>query len=283
MARSIEVIKQQLVDFKETLSALDDLTSNSQVSVWGNILHTAAVEIAILEQLIDAYVASLEETISAQAIGTPTWIRAKILEFQNGDFVELNTTTFEIAYPEIDEALKIITRCSVKETGNLIIQAKVAKSDPPVALSGGEQTALGDYISIIKPAGIQINVVSLTSDKLYVVGTIYYSGQYSSVIQTNVEAALTLYMENLSSAENFDGIVKLVDINDAIQAVEGVEDVNITEVGARADTVAFASRTVIYKLSTGVNIREYETVAGYVIEETTSGSTFADTLIYTAI
>lgn len=283
MARSIEVIKQQLVDFKETLTSLGELTSNSQVSIWGNLLHTTAVQISILEQLIDAYIADLEATIAAQAIGSTPWIRAKILEFQYGDFVELDTTTFEIAYPEIDEAAKIITRCSVSESGNLIIQAKVAKSDPPVALSAGEQTALEDYLSIIKPAGIQINVISLTSDKLYVVGTIYYSGQYSSVIQTNVEAAITTYMENLSSAENFDGTVRLTEINDAIQAVEGVEDVNITEVGARADTVAFASRTVVYKLSTGVNVREYQTVSGYIVEETTAGSTFADTITYTPI
>lgn len=282
MARTIAQIKQQMLDTKATLSALDPLTSNSQVSIFNQIFHVTAVNIGVLEQLIDAYIAEIETIINAQAIGSTPWLRAKILEFQYGDYVELDTTTFEIAYPEVDEALKIITRCSVKETGNLIIQAKVAKSDPPVALSGGEQTALGDYISIIKPAGIQINVVSLTSDKLYIVGTIYYSGQYSSVIQDNVEAALTSYLENLSSAENFNGVIRVAEINDAIQAVEGVEDVNIIEVGARAHTVAFASRTVVYKLSTGVNIREYETVAGYIVEETTGGSTFADTLTYTA-
>jgi hypothetical protein len=283
MARDIAVIKQQMIDLKETLSGLDGLTSDSQVSIWGNLLHVTAVEVSILEQLIDAYIADIETIINAQAIGSTPWIRAKILEFQYGDFVELNTTTFTIAYPEVDEALKIITRCSVKETGNLIIQAKVAKSDPPVALSGGEVTALEDYISIIKPAGVQVNVVSLTSDKLYIVGTIYYSGQYSSVIQTNVEAALASYMENLSSAENFDGVVRYSEINDAIQAVEGVEDVNIIEVGARADSVVFASRTVVYKLSTGTNVREYDTYSGYIVEETTSGSTFADTLTYTAV
>jgi hypothetical protein len=283
MARDISVIKQEMVDFKSTLSELDGLTSDSQVSIWGNIFHVTATEIGVLEQLIDAYIEQIETIINAQAIGSTPWLRAKILEFQYGDFVELNTTTFEIAYPEVDEALKIITRCSVKETGNLVIEAKVAKSDPPVALSGAEQTALADYLSVIKPAGIQINITSLTSDKLYIVGTIYYSGQFSSVIQTNVEAALTSYMENLSSADNFDGTVRIVDIMDAIQAVEGVEDVNIIEVGARANSLAFASRTVVYKLSTGVNVREYETVAGYIVEETTSGSTFADTLSYTPI
>jgi hypothetical protein len=283
MARQISVIKQQMVDLKETLSVLDDLTSNSEVSIWGNLFFVCAVQVSVLEQLIDQYISSIETIINAQAIGSTPWLRAKILEFQYGDYVELNTTTFEIAYPEVDEALKIITRCSVKETGNLIVQAKVAKSDPPVALSGGEITSLEDYIRVIHPSGTQINVVSLTSDKLYVLGTVYYSGQYSSVIQTNVEAALTSYMQGLSTAENFDGIVRVVEIVDAIQAVEGVTDVNIIEVGGRADATVFSGRTVIYKLSTGVNLREYSTYAGYIVEETTSGSTFADSLTYTAI
>jgi hypothetical protein len=90
-------------------------------------------------------------------------------------------------------------------------------------------------------------------------------------------------MENLSSAENFDGIVRVVEIIDAIQAVEGVVDVNIVEVGCRADTVAYASRTVVYKLSTGVNLREYTTVSGYIVEETTGGSEFTNTLTYTSV
>lgn len=283
MARSIETIKQQMLDTKATLSALSGLTSNSQVSIFGNIFYVTAAEIAILEQLIDNYIENIETIINAQAIGSIPWLRAKILEFQYGDYVELNTNTFEIAYPTEDETKQIITRCSVKETGNLVVLAKVAKSDPPVALSGAEVTALEDYLDIIKPAGTQINVVSLTSDKLYIVGTVYYSGQYSSVIQDNVEAALESYMENLSSAENFDGIVRVLDIIEAIKSVEGVEDVNLTEIGARADTTLFASRTLVYKLSTGVNLREYETASGYIVEETTSGSTFADTLTYTAV
>jgi hypothetical protein len=283
MARSIEVIKQQMIDTKASLSALSGLTSNSQVSIFGNIFHVTAVEIAVLEQLIDLYIEQIEEIINAQAIGSVPWLRAKILEFQYQDYVELNTTTFEISYPTVDESKQIITRCSVSEAGNLIVQAKVAKSDPPVALSGLEKTALTDYIYTIIPAGTQVNVISLDSDKLYITGVVYYSGQYSTDIQVNVEAALEAYMENLSSSENFNGIVRVVDIHDAIQGVEGVVDLNISEIGARPDATAFASRTIIYKLSTGVNIREYETASGYIVEETTSGSTFSDGISYIAI
>lgn len=282
MARTILEIKQEMMDTKATLTALDGLTSTSQVSIFGNLLFVAATEINILIQLIDLYILQIESIINEQAVGSTPWLRAKILDFQYGDFVELNTTDFSISYPVVNEVNKIITRCSVKEVGNLIVQAKVAKSDPPEALAALEITALEDYIDRIKPAGTQINVVSLNPDRLYVVGTIYYSGQYSSVIQTNVEAALTAYMTNLSSSTNFDGVVKLTEVEGAIQAVAGVTDVDLIEVGARPATVAFVDRTVIYSLATGVNIREYATYAGYIIEEDDAGHLFTDSLTYVA-
>lgn len=282
MARQISEIKQELMDAKAAVAALDNLTSTSQVSIFGNIFYVTAVEISILEQLIDAYIANIESIINEQAIGSTAWLRAKILEFQYGDYINLDTTTFAISYPTIDETKKIITRCSVKEAGNLIVNAKVAKSDPPEALTGGEVSALQGYIDVIKPAGTQINIVSLAPDKLYIAGNIYYNGQYSAVIQDNVEAAINSYMANLSSATNFNGSVKISSLVDAIQAVEGVTDVNLTEVDARADTVAFADRTIIYSLSTGVNDREYSTYAGYIVEEDTTDKTFADTITYIA-
>lgn len=282
MARQISEIKQELMDAKASVAALDNLTSTSQVSIFGNIFYVTAVEISILEQLIDAYIANIESIINEQAIGSTAWLRAKILEFQYGDYINLDTTTFAISYPTIDETKKIITRCSVKEAGNLIVNAKVAKSDPPEALTGGEVSALQGYIDVIKPAGTQINIVSLAPDKLYIAGNIYYNGQYSAVIQDNVEAAITTYMANLSSATNFNGSVKISSLIDAIQAVEGVTDVNLTEVDARAYTVDFDERTIIYSLSTGVNDREYSTYAGYIIEEDTTDETFADTIAYIA-
>lgn len=281
MARTIEEIKQEMLDTKATLSALDGLTSTSQVSVFGNLLYVEATQINVLIQLIDAYIAQIEVIINQQAIGSVDWLEAKILDFQYGDFVELNTTDFSISYPVINTANQIITRCSVKEAGNLVVLAKVAKSDPPEALISAEIAALEDYINTIKPAGTQINVVSLSPDRLYIVGTIYYSGQYSSVIQANVEAALTAYMNNLSSV-NFNGVIKTTDISSTVQAVTGVTDVDIIEVGGRPQTTALVDRTVIYSLASGVNIREYTTYAGYIIEEDDSGHTFSDTLSYIA-
>lgn len=283
MARQIEDIKQELMDAKATIAALDTLTSNSQVSIFGNIFYVSAVEIAMLEQIIDVYIASIETTINEQAIGSTPWLRAKILDFQYGDFVVLNTLDFSISYPLIDSTKQIITRCSVKEKGDRVVDVKVAKEEPPVPLVTLELDALENYLNVIKPAGTQINIISLDADRLYIVGTIYYAGQFSADIQTNVEAALTAYMTNLSSAQSFNGAAKVTDIINVVKSVEGVTDFNLLELGGRAEITTFSSRDVFYKLSTGVNLISYPTSAGYIIEEDDSGHTFADTLTYVSV
>jgi hypothetical protein len=55
MSREIQEIKQQLIDTKDSLPALSGLTSNSQVSLFGNLFEVTAINIGIFEQLIDAY------------------------------------------------------------------------------------------------------------------------------------------------------------------------------------------------------------------------------------
>jgi uncharacterized phage protein gp47/JayE len=154
--------------------------------------------------------------------------------------------------------------------GNGRVTIKVAKDDPPAPLAAGEVTALEDYLSVIMPAGPIVTVMSDTADKLYVDADVYYDGQFVDSIQTDVEAAINTYLASL----DFNGAVYVSKIQDAIQNVRGVNDVVINEVRARKDATVFAGATTI--------TRQWSTVAGYIVEETTSGQTFADTITYTA-
>lgn len=280
MARSIDTILQQLKDLKTAQPNLADLTSASNVSNWQLLLFIYATELGIEEQFRDELLAEIESLVAKAGAGTLPWIRDRILEFQAGDNVQYSNGV--IAYPTVDTTKQIITRCSVTQDTNRTIKAKVAKSDPPVALSTSEQTELDFYLQQIRFAGTQINIVSGNSDKLYLEGTIYYDGQYASTISNDVITALNNYCSNLSSATNFNGVVLVKDIEAVIVGVTGVKDLNITQVAARADGTAWASRTIIYNLSGGVNNRSYETYSGYIVQETDTGHTFADKLTFTA-
>lgn len=276
MARTVAQIKQQMLDAKNANPTLSTLTSTSQTAKWNLYYFIVASCIAIFEQLQDIFKTELETIASTAAPSTPQWTRNKVLAFQTGDVAELNTNTFVIEYPTINTANQILTRCAVVTAPNRTVLIKVAKSDPPTPVSSGELAELQSYVETFNPAGIAFTLINDDSDKMEVAATVYYNGQYSAVISTNVEAALNNYMANLP----FNGVISTQAVVDAIQAVEGVISVSLARILVRRNTVAYGLGVTLYNLSGGVDVVQYQTISGYVEEETTATHTFADTLSY---
>lgn len=276
MARTVAQIKQSMLDAKNADPTLSALTSTSQTAKWNLYYFIVASCIAIFEQLQDLFKIDLETIASTAAPSTPQWTRNKVLKFQTGDVAELNTSTFVIEYPTITTANQILTRCAVITAPNRTVLIKVAKSEPPAPVSGGELAELQSYVETFNPAGIAFTLVNEDSDKMEVAATIYYNGQYSSVVATNVEAALNSYMANLP----FNGVISTQAVVDAMQAVEGVISISLTRILVRRDTVGYGAGVTLYNLSTGIDSVQYQTIAGYVTEETTASHTFVDTLNY---
>ena len=276
MARTVQQIKQQMLDAKNADPTLSSLTSTSQTAKWNLYYFIVASCIAVFEQLQDLFKVDLENIAATAAPSTPQWTRDKVLKFQTGDVAELNTTTFVIEYPTLNVANQILTRCAVVTAPNRTVLIKVAKSDPPTPISGSEQTELEDYLKTFMAAGIDFSVINEDSDKMEVVANIYYNGQYSTVISTNVESALNNYMANLP----FNGRITTQSVIDAIQSAEGVITASLTRILVRRDTVAYGAGVTLYNLSTGIDSVTYDTYSGYVTEETATGHTFNDTLTY---
>lgn len=274
MARTTQEIYDSIISAKEADPNLSELTSNSQVAIWRLWAFITAVVINLFEQLQDAFKVEIQEIAKTIVPGTPAWLRQKALEFQYSETSPQNLVLVDLVptYPVLDESLRIITRASVTESTNLTANVKVAKNNPPEPLSLLEENALIDYLQTIRFAGTSINVVNLQPDRLYINASVYYDGAYSSVIEDNVKNALREYLKNLSSFENFDGVIRNSAIVDTIQKIEGVIDVQLNQAKARAQATAFSSATIIN--------RKYESFSGYVIEEDTANQTFDDTITF---
>jgi len=274
MARTTQEIYDSIILAKESDANLSGLTSNSQTAIWRLWAYIVAVTINLFEQFQDVFKEEIEEIAKTIVPGTPSWLRQKTLEFQYSQDSPQNLVLVDLVptYPVINESLRIISRASVTEATNLTANVKVAKNNPPEPLSGLEQTALIDYLGTIRFAGTKINVVNLAPDRLFVNANVYYDGAYSSVIENNVKTALRNYLQNLSSFENFNGVVRNSAIVDTIQKVEGVIDVQLNQVKARANSTLFENGTVV--------TLKYETFAGYIIEEDSSGNTFDDSITF---
>jgi hypothetical protein len=283
MARTVQQIKQSMIDAKNADANLAGLTSTSQTAKWNLYYFIVASCIAIFEQLQDLFKVDLETIAASSAPSTPQWTRNKVLQFQydatTPQVAELNTTTFVIEYPVIDPSLQILTRCAVVTAPNRTALIKVAKNDPPEPISGGELSALDTYIDTFNPAGIAYIIINEDSDKMEVVADIYYNGQYASVISTNVVGALNNYMANLP----FNGRITTQAVVDAIQSAEGVITASVSRILVRRDTVAYGAGVTLFNLATGVDSVNYDTYAGYVTEETAATHTFADTLTYIVV
>lgn len=280
MARSIQTIQSELDATQATKTELTTLNSTSQTAIYTLWKYVFAVSSNLLEQLWDLFKVDLEDKISKAAVGSNKWLQDRVLKFQYSATVpqvlEVGTD-YSVNYTTIDESLRIITRASVKTTDVRTVTIKVAKEEPPIALSAGELSSLQGYVDDISFAGVQTIVTSTAADKLYLEGSIYYAGQYASVISDNVIAAINTYL----AAIPFDGSISLLGLTDAIQSVTGVTDILLNNVAVRADATAFASKTYMIQSNTTI-ITNYPTNAGYVVEETTSGQTFTDKLTFVA-
>lgn len=278
MARSTDDIIIQMDTQQAAESGLSSLNNPSQTSIYQLFKGVVAQIINYFEQLVDAKKDETDAIVVLAAPNTEAWLQDNILKFQYSSTNPqiLSLVNFVPSYSSVDTSLQIISRCAVKTDLNKTVKCKVATGDTPTTLTALQYSALYGYIDSILNCGVSFDLINIPSDKLYVECEVYYDGQYISTIQDDVESALNTYLENLP----FDGAVYVSDIEDAIQSVVGVQDVKLIAIKARQDSVVFASASTIYGLASSTNLRKWDTVSGYIVEETTGGETFADKITY---
>lgn len=280
MARSTATIQATMDAEQAAQTDLATLDSPSQTAIYTLWKFITSAIINFSEQLWDLKKTEIENIVKVGAVGTDAWLQDRVLKFQydsvTPEVLEV-ASDFSINYPVIDTTKRIITRCAVKTTSQRVVLVKVAKSEPPVALSAPEQSSLSGYLSDINFAGVNYILTSLDSDKIYIKANIFYNGQYASTISDAVIAGINAYLASIP----FNGYIKISDLQMAIKNVTGVTDVVLEDVAIRADTVAFGSKTYLVQGKTNL-IPLYQTIAGYAEEETTASNTFVDTLTFTA-
>ena len=287
MARSIQLIKQQMIDTKNTYNELNGLSSVSQTSYWNLWFYIVAVAISLLEQIIDVFKTDIEASIIDKVSGTKQWIRSNVFAFQYSSItpqiINIDPITYKITYPVIDTTLQIVKQCAVSIMSNNVLLIKVAKNTPPEKLNITEANSLSSYLTEIMPAGIYHSVLSVDPDLLRLDAKIYFDGAYSANIELNVKNAINNYLYNMP----FGGRVFVSELESAILSVAGVNDVNVSKISTRKSTQIFDTNynTLIYQLLgavNDVNNRYYDSYAGYLITETSTSYTINDTLTFIA-
>ncbi len=282
--RSVQECNAFIVNNLVTTFAAEGVTINP--ALWSKtnrirlMCYSYAIAQSLGEQIQGITLADAQEVLDKSAAASALWLQDKAFKFQYSSTNPQVLTTINgvVQYPVINEALRIIKACAVNTTLANHVNIKVAKNAPLEALSNTELTAVQGYFNQIGAAGITYNVISLDPDQLYIKADIYFNSLYASVIQTAVIEALDNYLLGLS-VDRFGGDILLSDITQVIKSVDGVNDVVFERVAARYDSQTLLGGIDLVLAGTEIN-RRYNMSAGYMIQETTSGSTFADLLTF---
>lgn len=230
MARSIDEIKNVIIEEKSKRLELNELESDSKVSIFNGWAYICAVAIHSFEVIHDLFKEDINTILSTRINGTPQFYVNKAREYQDGDTIEVSSDGTRIEYPVVDETKKIITRASFEETeisaqnNDKLLLIKVAKGDNGnlSPLNQEELVRFTSYLDRIKFAGTNIQAVSKIGDVLIPRITVYHDGLLpDSTILTRVNEAINTFMKDLS----FDSALYVSKLFDAITAVENVTDV----------------------------------------------------------
>jgi hypothetical protein len=271
MARTISEIYDSIIIEKQTMSELnalqpaidssqtllDDLTSSSKVAVWRLWAFIAAVAIHTFEVILDLHTSAIEERATQVPTGTSIWYHEQSLLFQFGDVLTWNGLQY--VYDPITPANRIVSLASVVNQG-FQVRIKAAKLVAGLAapLSVAELSAFQGYWDAKRFAGSALLITSTAGDDLKTDYFIKYDALIlapdGSLLSNPsifpVEDAIESYIQNLS----FDGVLSLMQMTDAIQAVSGVIDVTLNEAQAKFGLLPYTS----------IN-KEYLPDAGYLV------------------
>ena len=252
---------EQFIIEKNKITELDSLNSESNVAIYRLIYQSIAQVMQYHNDINDDVIVNMNMIKQQAIVGTQAWWYDKLTNFYqyNSDpaigLLKIGTD-YEYYYDETDDNSKIIKYCSFKQQPNLLT-IKLAKQvdNLPHVLTEDELLNVMSFINKIQIAGISIKPVSFQPDYFAYNVDVYLSGTY---VKADKEQEIKDTINNYLNTIAFDGVLYLIDLENAIRQISGV--VNVVTLSATGYDNA---KTVGVDLTIDTQFK-YETVAGYI-------------------
>ena len=249
MARSISEIKKSMTDefmADEAVRELYGLEPGrsfaecfSVVSVENVLFYAVAACCHLLEVFFDDHKREVDEKISRAVVASVPWYHKMALMFQHGDRLVLDETTQQFVYEEKMPQKRIVKYVAVKDRGTSIQMLVAGEKDGrPVPLDENVLTAFKSYMNRVKIAGVILAIRSLPADLITVRAMIYIDPMVIGRDGTRIEDGsrpVEVAVENYLQGIVYGGTFNKTRLVDAIQAVEGVADVELMECACSTD------------------------------------------------
>jgi hypothetical protein len=231
MARTLTEIYTLAKDRRNEYLRLTEVDNTSKMSILDAFTWTTSACIWTFETLLDVFKIDLARDLQNRINGTPAYYVNALLKYQSGDELQMNDDGTAFSYPTTDETKRIVTKASYAEYQDegfydKRLLLKIATGEPGNyrIIDGYELLAIRAYIGQIAFAGTQIKVVSRNGDVLIPRLTVFYDGAVGEEeVYQNIEKALDAFI----AAVEFNGVVYVQKVIDAIQRADHVSDVYI--------------------------------------------------------
>jgi len=250
MARLIADIKTEIGNAYiaqpaiQTIYDIQDITLGfdaifSKVSFESMLFYAFAFAIWSFEMILDLFKTEIQARVDAAYIANSSWWHAQAMAFQKGIGLIMNPTTFIFGYATSDITKQIIKRVAVRQNvdGVCKVQLFVATETGSdiTALTNDDKVLFEAYANTIKPAGVLIQVISGAGDIVDFSITVDYNplvldSTGKLIIGSNypVIDSISNFITKLNDVD-FGGNLNITKLMDAIQLVDGVVDVSVTD------------------------------------------------------
>lgn len=249
MARTIEDIKKDMTDsFIENQAVISayGLTAGktfdeqfSRVSIESILFYVFAVALWSLEKLFDLHVSEVDSRIEQLEPHTLRWYVNKTKAFLYGHKLVADSDYYDtsnLSEAEIEE--DSVVKYAVASESNTVVYIKVAgeKNGKPWPLTDSQIAALNSYINTIKDAGVSVQLRNEQADLMRISLVVYYDPTLLSADGVSLADGSTPVDDTVKSVITnlpFNGIYRNTDLLAALQALSGVEVVDISKVEAK--------------------------------------------------
>lgn len=250
MARTIEEIKKDMTDsFIENQAVISayGLTAGktfdeqfSRVSIESILFYVFAAALWSLEKLFDLHVSEVDSRIEQLEPHTLRWYVNKTKAFLYGHKLVADSDYYDTSnLSEADIEKDRVVKYAVASESNTVVYIKVAgeRKGKPWPLTDSQIAALNSYINTIKDAGVSVQLRNEQADLMRISLVVYYDPTLLSADGVSLADGSTPVDDTVKSVitnQPFNGVYRNTDLLAALQALSGVEVVDISKVEAKS-------------------------------------------------
>lgn len=223
-------------------------SSFSRVSLESILFGIVASATYVIESIFDTFARDVDKKIASSIVATIPWYHKICMDYQHGDQLKLNPSTYEFEYEVVDESKQCVKYAACRDLGGGvdILVAGRGSDGFPEALPEDVLSAFTAYINQRKVVGVVATVSSKNPDEIKIPMTIQYDptvlNDNGSLISNPeiypVEDAINGYLANIIYGGKFN-INKLID---SVQNATGVQDLQVGSIETKpAEEEEFSS------------------------------------------